>query len=82
MFKRQIEWLARRSPFLIPIFRRLVFAWTLIRFDVFHFFYDEGIIEREGRFGVSTHEMKWLRRHGKRLYLYAYGADVRTRKED
>ncbi|MBP2434213.1 glycosyltransferase [Bradyrhizobium elkanii] len=81
VLKAQIEWLVKRLPFLIPVFRRLVFAWALIRFDVFHFFYDEGIIERDGRFGVSENELKWLRRFGKRLYLYAYGADVRTKKE-
>jgi hypothetical protein len=81
VLKSQIEWLAKRHAFMIPIFRRLVFAWALIRFDVFHFFYDEGIIERDGRFGVSERELKWLRRFGKRVYLYAYGADVRTRKE-
>ncbi|MDH2382195.1 hypothetical protein [Bradyrhizobium sp. CER78] len=81
VLKPQIEWLAKRFPFLIPVFRRLVFAWALIRFDVFHFFYDEGILERDGRFGVSNSELKWLRRFGKRIYLYAYGADIRTRKE-
>ena len=37
--------------------------------------------ERDGRFGVSERELRWLRRFGKRVYLYAYGADVRTRKE-
>lgn len=81
ILKSKFEWLAKRHPFLIPIFRRLVFAWALVRFDIFHFFYDEGIIERDGRFGVSERELKWLRRFGKRVYLYAYGADVRTRKE-
>src|SRR5208282_3482608 len=32
------------------------------------------------RGGIHPQELRWLRRAGKRVYLYAYGDDVRTRQ--
>jgi hypothetical protein len=71
--------LRRRAPWLLPLYYRLLFLWALFRYDVFHYFFDRGILEADGRLGVNRKELAWLRRSGKRLYLYAYGADVRTR---
>ena len=69
-----------RSRWCLSVFRRLVFAWALLRFDVFHYFYDRGLMLSEGRYGINPVEIDLLRRSGKRLYTYAYGADVRSRE--
>ncbi len=77
--QNRINWLCRRAPSLLEAYYRLVLLVSLFRHDVFHYFNDQGFVERDGRFGINPKELKWLRLAGKRLYLYAYGADVRTR---
>lgn len=71
---------------LFYTFRRYVFAWALLRYDIFHFYNDRGILEPAGgygsdRFGISILEMKTIRRAGKALFTYAYGADHRMRNK-
>lgn len=61
-------------------FQRLVLAWTLLRYDVFHFFADRGLLDSLVRLQINSEELAALRRAGKRVYVYAYGADVRTRQ--
>ena len=51
------------------------------RYDVFHFFFDRGILLPPQRFGISLEELDLLRAAGKRVYVYAYGADVRLREK-
>ncbi|MCC8980670.1 glycosyltransferase [Bradyrhizobium acaciae] len=63
-----------------PAFQRVVLAWALIRYDVFHFFADRGLLDSTDRLQISFEELAALRRAGKRVYIYAYGADVRTRQ--
>jgi hypothetical protein len=70
---------------LFYTFRRYVFAWSLLNFDVFHFYNDCGIMQPQGgygsdRFGINLTEMQALRRAGKTLFTYAYGADHRMRQ--
>ncbi|MHC2461162.1 hypothetical protein ACVIHD_000174 [Bradyrhizobium embrapense] len=60
-------------------FQRLVLAWALVRYDVFHFFADRGLLDSTERLQINSEELAALRRAGKRVYVYAYGADVRTR---
>ncbi|WP_456761956.1 glycosyltransferase [Bradyrhizobium sp. USDA 4011] len=62
-----------------PAFQRLVLAWALVRYDVFHFFADRGLLDSTERLQINSEELAALRRAGKRVYIYAYGADVRTR---
>jgi hypothetical protein len=81
VLKGQINFLERKAPLYLRCYYLLVFLWALLRYDVFHFFFDRGILEGDDRFGVNRHELNWLRRLGKRVYLYAYGGDVRTRKK-
>jgi glycosyltransferase involved in cell wall biosynthesis len=57
-----------------------LFLWSLLRFDVFHFFYDGGIwsgmnIVPQAR----AFELPLLRLAGRRVIASAYGADVRIR---
>jgi hypothetical protein len=61
-------------------FRRVVLAWALLRFDVFNYFYDRGLMIRDGRYGINPEELQLLFDSGKRLYTYAYGADVRSQE--
>lgn len=61
-------------------FQRLVLAWALLRYDVFHFFADRGLLDSTVRLQINFEELAALRRAGKRVYVYAYGADVRTRQ--
>ena len=58
---------------------RLVLGLALLRYDVFHVFADRGILPSEWRFGIHPEELRAIKEAGKRLYIYAYGADVRTR---
>jgi glycosyltransferase involved in cell wall biosynthesis len=57
-----------------------LFLWSLVKFDIFHFFYDGGLWS-----GMRIiPEAKWLelpllRLAGKRIIASAYGADVRTK---
>ncbi|WP_271613700.1 glycosyltransferase [Bradyrhizobium sp. CCBAU 51627] len=71
--------LTRSRPSL-ALFRWLVFAWALLRFDVFNYFYDRGLLLSDQRYGINPDELDLLSRSGKRLYTYAYGADVRSRE--
>lgn len=68
-------------PIAYPAFQRLTLAWALLRYDVFHYFYDRGfLVPVDCRLGINPAELKILRRAGKHLFCYAYGADVRTRE--
>jgi hypothetical protein len=61
------------------IARRLVLYWMMLRYDFFHFFYDRGILTSPLRIGINPSELELLQRANKRVYAYAYGADVRVR---
>jgi hypothetical protein len=69
-----------RHPYLSHSFEQLMMCWFLLRYDVFHFFYDRGILRPVTAFGINPHELDVMRAAGKRVYLYAYGADVRRRE--
>ena len=78
--KRASDWIVARFPDLYLPFTWLVFAYALLRFDIFHVFCDRGILLPVGRMGLNPREMDILTKAGKRLYTYTYGADIRTRK--
>lgn len=66
---------------LLPAFQRLVLAWALIRYDVFHTFADRGLLDPASWLQIDAVELAAWRAAGKRVYVYAYGADVRTRNK-
>lgn len=68
----------QRSPTAHKAFCRLILGMALIRYDIFHTFADRGILPSRGRFGLEDEEITALRAAGKRLYVFGYGADVRT----
>jgi len=69
-----------RGPLLKAIVPFLVFPWFLLRYDVFHFFADRGILPSWRRYGHNRLELFLLRLLGKTLFVYTYGGDVRTRE--
>jgi glycosyltransferase involved in cell wall biosynthesis len=79
------QWLEREKPDLVSAFHWLVFAWAMLRYDVFNYFNDRGLLVPTGGYGsdlgVNLEEMRCLRLAGKRLYTFAYGADYRTRRK-
>ncbi|MFM9975742.1 MAG: glycosyltransferase [Beijerinckiaceae bacterium] len=75
-----VNGVAKYWPLASPALDRLILAWALARYDVFHYFYDRGLMPTVTRFGVNPDELDVLKALGKRVYLYAYGADVRRRE--
>jgi len=71
---------ARLGPWASALADQLILAWALLRFDVIHYFHDRGLMRPIGRFGIRGEELDLLRMGGKAVYLFAYGADVRTRE--
>lgn len=73
LFGRDLSWLMS-----LPVFRELVpygaFLWALARYDIFVFFFDGGLL---GETPVWRLELPLLRRAGKHVVAYPYGADVR-----
>jgi len=70
----------RNFPCWIGKFHRAILRLALIRYDVFHTFCDRGLLPASGGLQIEPAEMEAIRRHGRRLYAYTYGADVRTRE--
>jgi glycosyltransferase involved in cell wall biosynthesis len=56
----------------------LVFAWALLRFDLFAFFFDGGLL---GRTPLWRLELPLLKLSGKRVVVYPYGGDARLASE-
>ena len=77
-----------RKPYVIAnglgltlALQRFVLAWALMRYDVFHTFADRGLLASASWFQIDPVELAAWRAAGKRVYVYAYGADVRTRNK-
>lgn len=69
----------RISPRLLPAMSRAILALALLRYDVFHYFHDRGLLWPNERFGLQKDELEALKAAGKKVLVFAYGADVRTR---
>ncbi|MCP5200979.1 MAG: glycosyltransferase [Gammaproteobacteria bacterium] len=78
--KQVTNWLIKRHPRLYRPYSQCVFAYALLRYDVFNYFFDRGVEAPLGRMGLNEGELQALQRAGKRLFVYTYGADVRTRE--
>ncbi len=71
----------QRNQYLYQPYCRLILAWCLLRYDIFHYFYDRGFLVPSNFFGVHIEELEALKLSEKKLYFFAYGADVRTREK-
>lgn len=79
VLKRWFDWMSRYAIGLIHPFERILLSWVIWRYDVVHLFYDRGFFSPVTPWGIVPDELSLLRAAGKRVYLYAYGADVRRR---
>ncbi len=78
---KQYEWALKND---VIAYSWLTFVWAMLRYDIFHTFYDRGILLPVGgygspNYGINIEEMQLMHLAGKRLYCLAYGADNRTR---
>lgn len=71
---------ARLGSFAGATMDRLILIWALLRFDVFHYFFDRGLMRPNERFGIRIEELDLLKAAGKPVFAFAYGADVRMRE--
>lgn len=78
--RRVVNGAARLGPLAAGIADRLILIWALLRYDVFHYFFDRGVMRPSGRFGIRLDELDMLVAADKRIYAFAYGADVRVRE--
>jgi glycosyltransferase involved in cell wall biosynthesis len=76
---RSHDWILRHHPTLYRTYCELVFLLALPRYDIFHYFYDRGLMAPQQRYGIHPDELHYLQSTGRQLYTYAYGADVRER---
>lgn len=68
-----------RSRLLRGAARLIVFPWALVRYDIFHYFCDRGILPSRGWNGINAIELWILGLLRKKVFVYTYGGDVRTR---
>jgi glycosyltransferase involved in cell wall biosynthesis len=69
-----------RNQAIGPWLPNVVFLWSLLRFDIFHFFFDGGLWSGMNIVPPAKWlELPLLRLAGKRIIAAAYGADVRVR---
>jgi hypothetical protein len=79
-FDINLKSLVAEDPAVSYWLPNVLFLWALLKFDIFHFFYDGGVWS-----GMKiVPQAKWLelpllRLAGKRIIASAYGADVRVK---
>ncbi len=68
----------------IPLLGRFlpygVFVWACLRYQRFHFFYDQGLLPSLQQHQFNPDELAMLNGLGKELFFWSYGADVRTQE--
>lgn len=70
-----------RFPLIRLMLPFLVFPWALLKYDVFHFFFNRGILPSWKWGGIHPFELFMLKLFKKRLFVYAFGGDVRTQEK-
>lgn len=72
---------AMMNPAVAPWLPSVLYLWSLLRFDVFHVFFDGGLWTGFNHTRAARWlELPLLRLAGKRVIASAYGADVRIRE--
>ncbi len=77
---RYQHFILKYIPFMYYSFLNFVLAWALVRYDIFHYFCDRGILACVNGLGINPDELQYIKRANKFLFTYAYGADVRTQQ--
>jgi hypothetical protein len=70
---------ARRLPLLGWLVPYALFVWACVAVDRLHFFCDQGILPTRRRLLFNLLELRVYRLFGLQVFLWTYGADVRTR---
>jgi len=73
LYRYDLVALYRRFPLTLVIEPYIAFLHLLVHFDVFHFFYDGGILLNTP---YAFLELQILRRFGKKVVVMPYGGDV------
>lgn len=68
-------------PVVRSIVPYVVLLWAAFRFDRFHFFCDRGLLPSPDGRSIHRGELRLLRRIGREVWCWTYGADVRTREK-
>jgi glycosyltransferase involved in cell wall biosynthesis len=66
-----------RIPFLGVFVSWFAFLWAVVKYDVFHFFFDRGLLPARAPRGINRLELPLLKMGGKKVIVSAYGGDVR-----
>lgn len=66
------------NRFLSAALRYIVFVWCCCWYDRLNFFMDRGFFQQESPGQFNKRELQVYSLLGKQVFLYAYGADVRT----
>jgi len=69
----------RKVPVLGKLLPLPVFLWACLRIDRLHFYCDRGLLPSCRPFEFDQRELRIYRRLGIQVFLWTYGADVRTR---
>ena len=77
--QRLAEAIYTRHPRWSARMHKIILRLALIRYDAFHLFCDRSLMLPTRRMEINEQEMRAMRQHGRCLYTYTYGADVRTR---
>lgn len=72
------KWTKGPLNLIVPFF---VFFWACLKYRRFHFFCDRGILPQTGRHCFNPFELKILKLLKKEVFLWTYGADIRTRRK-
>jgi glycosyltransferase involved in cell wall biosynthesis len=70
----------RNLPVVGSLLPFALFVWTCLFVDRVHFYCDRGNLPTPRRFGLNTPEFLAYRILGLEVFLWTYGADVRTRR--
>ena len=76
LFDYNLESIFKNPAFYIILPHLWVFLWAILKYDIFQFYYDGGLLFRAGP--AYWLELPLLRLLGKEIIVCAYGADVRT----
>jgi glycosyltransferase involved in cell wall biosynthesis len=69
-----------RSRFVRFFLSYVVFFWACVRFQRFHFYCDRGLLPPLRPWEFNRGELQILKRLGKQVFFWTYGADIRTRE--
>lgn len=78
LFDYNLEKIFKNRIFYLFVPHLLVFFWAVLKYDIFHFFYNQGLFFPSGI--AHFLELPILKLMGKKTIICAYGSDVRTEK--